>query len=574
MTNHTCRLTVLSIALATLVGCATTASAPVASPALAAAIAQLDGGQPREAAVALETQAATLRGAARSQALADAAWGWQLAGDSARAQSLLAQVNTRHLTGSSAARHQLLQAELALAAGQPAQALGWLEGAGSDGGIHAPLQVRWLQATARAREASGDGFAAAAALARLLPLVDDGTRQQSLRDIARLLAAVDDTTLRSRSAALPTGDALYNHAGRVMMARGLTLPRPLELDPASLPDLSRRIAAASDGYQPPARIAVLLPLSGQMATAAGPVRDGLLAGYFGEQRQRPELRFIDTHGTAAGTLAAYDQALAAGADYVIGPLGRDEVDALFARSSLPVPVQALNHGRDLPPPGHLAFSLAPEDDGLMAAEYLLARQRGKAVVIHSNDDTGRRAAAAFAASFQQRGGQVAATVAVSDNPADVSAQLAGSADAVFLAVRGAQARALVPQLSLAGLGGALRVGSSQLTSGTGNAEQDMVLDGIVFPAERWTSHGVAGLPSAATLASRLPTARGGAARLFAFGHDAWQISTYLPRLLGANGQGMPAATGTLYLDGTGKVQRRPTWSTFSAGRSQPLADGR
>ena len=571
MKNAPLRLTALSISLALLAGCATTAVNPATSPAVNAALIQLESGQPREAAVALETQAGNLRGVARSQALADAAWGWHLAGDGARAQSLLTQVNERQLTGASNQRYRLLQAINALAGNQPAQALGWLNNSET---IHAPLQAPWLQTTAAAQQAQNDLFGAAATLSRVLPLLPAEQRGQLQAEIAGLLARVDDNSLRDRSAALPAGDAFYNLAGRALIARGLTLPRPLELDLSSLPDFSSRAAAEQDGYRPPERIAVLLPLSGQMATAAGPVRDGLLAGYYAEHRRRPELTFIDTAGNAAGALAAYDQAVAAGVDYVIGPLGRDEVDALFARQLLPVPVQALNHGRNLPPPGHLAFSLAPEDDGLMAAEFLLGRERRNAVVVHSNDDNGRRAAAAFSKQFQQRGGQVLASVVVSDTPADVSAQLQVGADAVFLAVRGAQARALAPQLALAGLSGATRVGSSQLTSGTGKPEEDIVLEGIAFPSERWASHGVSGLPAVSDLSTRLPTARGAAARLLAFGFDAWKISAYLPRLASSTDQGLPAATGLLYLDGSGQVLRRPSWSTFSAGHVQPIRDAR
>ena len=72
----------------------------------------------------------------------------------------------------------------------------------------------------------------------------------------------------------------------------------------------------------------------------------------------------------------------------------------------------------------------------------------------------------------------------------------------------------------------------------------------------------------------MPTARGAAARLFAFGHDAWKISAYLPRLATSTDQGLPAATGLLYLDGSGQVLRRPVWSTFSGGHAQPIVDGR
>ena len=87
---------------------------------------------------------------------------------------------------------------------------------------------------------------------------------------------------------------------------------------------------------------MLLPLSGQLATAAAPVRDGLLAGYYGENRQRPEVVFYDTAGTPAGAVAAYARAVSEGSDFVVGPLGRDEVTAVYRESALNVPGLALN----------------------------------------------------------------------------------------------------------------------------------------------------------------------------------------------------------------------------------------
>jgi G:T-mismatch repair DNA endonuclease (very short patch repair protein) len=197
---------------------------------------------------------------------------------------------------------------------------------------------------------------------------------------------------------------------------------------------------------------------------------------------------------------------------VVGPLGRDEVDAVYGRQQLQVPVLALNRGKDAPPAGSAGFSLAPEDDGIVAAEYLRGRERNRALVISSNDDTGRRSAAAFAQRFAQRGGQVVATVGVSDAVGDVGAQVrnAGQVDAVFLAVRAPQACLLAPQLALAGAGGATRVGTSQLTVGSGKVEEDVALDGIVYPNEAWNVRSVSGLPSASQVASTLPSARGAA----------------------------------------------------------------
>jgi len=573
MNKPAARISALSLSLMLLAGCATTSltSAPE-SPAQSQALALIEQGKPRDAALQLEAQAATLRGTARSNTLADAAWAWHLAGDSARARSLLAQLTARQLSGASLQRFQLASAELALADKQPAQALALLKEHGDN--VHPSLRTRWYLARANALQASGDSFAAATERARAHAGLAGTARNENQAAIAGLLGTLDDATLRSRAAALPANDPLYNFAGRALIARGLPLPRPFDREGAAQFDTSKRPPAMSDGYRPPAKMAVLLPLSGRLATAAQPVRDGLLSAYYGESRRRPDINFFDTAGTPAGALAAYDKAVASGADFVVGPLGRDEVDAVYGRQPLQVPVLALNRGKDAPPAGSAGFSLAPEDDGIVAAEYMRGRERNRALVINSNDDTGRRAAAAFAQRFAQRGGQVAATVAVGDAVGDIGTQVrnAGQIDAVFLAVRAPQARLLAPQLALAGAGGATRVGTSQLTTGSGKAEEDVALDGIIYPNEAWNVRSVSGVPSAAQVAQTLPSARGAAGRLFAFGADAWKISAYLEKL--SNEGGLDGATGTLYLDSNGNILRQPAWSTFSGGRPMPIAGGR
>ena len=575
MNKPAARITTLSLSLLLLAGCATTSVAPVASPGQQAAIALLEQGKPREAAQQLEAEAAQARGAGKARLLADAAFAWHEAGDDARARLLLPQVQPRQLAGASQQRHALLAAELALADKQPGGVLPLL-GAQLPDQLPAALQARWYLARAQARGAAGDAFASAGELARADPLLSGEQRSDNQRAINRQLASLDDATLSQRSAALPVGDPLYNHAGRALIGRGLPLPRPFERAPAWQAGADKLPPAAADGYRPPHKLAVLLPLSGSLATAAAPVRDGLLAGYYAEQRNRPQLDFIDTRGTPSGTTAAYEQAVASGADFVVGPLSRDEVDALFGPQPLPVPVLALNRGKDAPPAGSADFSLAPEDDGIMAAEYLLARERGNVLVISSNDDNGRRAAAAFGERFSERGGRVAANIGIGtgDGLTDIGAQLrqASGIDAVFLAVKGSQARMLAPQLALAGLAGASRVGTSQLLSGTGRIEEDMALDGIVFPSDAWSTRGTAGLPSASTLAATLPTARGPAARLFAFGFDAWKISAYMEVLAGS--KGLEGATGNLHLDGLGNVLRTPVWSTFRGGQPLAIGDGR
>lgn len=563
------------LALLLAAGCASTPGGmPAAAPEHAAALAQLDQGQPREAAQRLEALASGARGNTRLALLADAAFAWHEAGDDARARSLAAQVDARRVSGAARARLALLNAELALAAQQPAAVQAAL--AGSDPtALPAALQARWQLASAQGLEAGGDALAAAAARARADAGLAGDARQDNRQAIERLLSSLDDARLASSAAALPAGDPLYNFAGRALVRRGLPLPRPF--DTAQAWNFDQRAPAAADGYRPPLKLAVLLPLSGQLAVAAGPVRDGLLAGYHAEPRPRPPVAFYDTLGTPAGAVAAYARAVADGNDFVVGPLGRDEVAAVFAQAEAGVPSLALNRAAAAPPPGHLAFSLAPEDEGIAAADYLLAREHRKVLVIGGTDENGKRAVEAFRARLGERGGEVAGIVGVGEAPGDVSAQLvqaaSAGADSVFLAVRAPQARALAPQLAQAGLGTRTRVATSQLVSGAGKPDEDAVLDGIVFPGEAWIARGVAGLPPHSQVTAMLPTARGGGARLFAFGHDAWLISAFLERLVTRRDGQLHGATGTLRLDGFGNVVRQPQWSTFSGGVVQPLVGG-
>lgn len=422
-------------------------------------------------------------------------------------------------------------------------------------------------------------IAQASALARNHETLSGQAKIDNGREIERIVAGLDNATLGHEAAMLGSGDPLYNFVGRELLRRGMTLPRPFDREGNWRFSAGGRAPADRDGYRPPRKLAVLLPLTGGMATAASPVRDGLLAGYYGEHRTRPDIVFYDTTGTPAGTVAAYQKAAAEGADYVVGPLGRDEVGALFKEQQLTVPVLALNRGPAAPPNGNASFALAPEDDGIAAAEYLVSRKARRVLVLVGSDDGMRRSATAFREHLLSRGGAVVETLNIAEKPADsttalqAAAQKEGGVDAVFLALKGAQARALAPQLVAAGFAAKPRVATAQLLSGTGKPEQDKLLDGIAFPTEAWGVQGIAGLPSADSTGKTLSTARGPAAKLFAFGYDAWLLTAYLEKIANNANDQLPGATGALRIDGFGNIVRTPAWSVFSNGQIVALGNG-
>ncbi|MCR6494842.1 penicillin-binding protein activator [Thermomonas sp. S9] len=385
--------------------------------------------------------------------------------------------------------------------------------------------------------------------------------------IERLLTALDDATLARDAARLPAEDPLYAFAGRALLRRGLPLPHPFARSEADF-GAAQRPPAEADGYRPPLQVALLLPLSGPQAPAAAAVRDGYLSGYYGETRRRPQLRFYDTVGGAQAALA---RAAADGNDFAVGPLLREDVDAVFADAP-PLPLLALNRGDRSPTPGSAAFSLSPEDEGVSLALALAERGRRHVLLIAGSEVAQQRTAHAAETLLRQRGAQVTrlpATPAL----ASALAALTPAPDAVLLVLKGPQARSVVPQLALANLGQLPRYASSQITQGTGKPDEDSALDGTLFPTEPWLVEPVPGLPSQAVAAAQVVTAKGPAARLFAFGLDAWRLTGYLQHLALQPNATLRGATGRLQLDGFGNVQRQPAWSQFRGGRPLSLPDG-
>ncbi|MBS3896157.1 penicillin-binding protein activator [Silanimonas sp.] len=563
------RLPVLLLLVAALAGCATAPRPRELGQTELDARALDAAGRHAEAAVAWRSLAAQGRG------VDDAAWHlyaaealWRSAQLEAAAAEL-AQSPRRRLQGIDPLRHDLVSAALALAAGRTREALPVL--AAEPQGLPPTLQSDWLDLRARALLAAGDRFAAAAALVRRAPLLEGEARARVLREAGRHLQALPDADLRQGIARLDAESALLPLALREARRRGLAIDT-LAAAPVALAE--GRLPPAIDGYHPPRRMAVLLPLSGERAAAGRAVRDGLLAGFHGETRHRPTLVFLDTGGTPEGARRARDRALAEGADLLLGPLGREEVVALAAEP-MPVAWLALNR-MAVTAPGSGSFALTPEDEGAAVAQRLLDQGLQRALAVAEPDDTAQRALAGFRERFTLAGGQLLAVAAldpIGGTAAQALATLApqaGEAQALFLAARAPALRILLPQREAHGLGG-LPVLATSLVQAGADPRLDRELDGLQFPELPWLL-GLGGGPGdAEALARRLPSARGSAARLFAFGYDAWTVATHLDALRG--GALRNGATGGLGIDAAGVVERSPAWAEFAEGRSRPVAPG-
>ena len=165
------------------------------------------------------------------------------------------------------------------------------------------------------------------------------TMSESLQSIA---SQIQDTLSNAERRARDVGYQLAKNefgAQPSQLARQLagwkqSFPNhPAQTDmPAGLGDLATTDTGSLQ------QVAVFLPLSGNLEAQGAAIRNGMLMSYKENQGQFT-LNFYDTQGKAMGDL--YKQAIQEGANMIIGPLLKDQVEELL-KASPTVPVLALN----------------------------------------------------------------------------------------------------------------------------------------------------------------------------------------------------------------------------------------
>lgn len=347
-------------------------------------------------------------------------------------------------------------------------------------------------------------------------------------------------------------------------------------------------------------IALMLPLSGRASAPAAQIRDGFLTAYYQlSPATRPRLRVYDT--AVASFADSLAEATASGAEFIVGPLTREEVvaaaDILTTRPTL----LALNFlPPDKPTPEKFyQFALSPEDDARAVARFISSSGRRRGVVLTPEGDWGSRVASAFDEELQAAGGYVLGQATFGNNTRNANdfgpsiMQVLRTDDSslrsqriqatigqkleleprrrpdiqfIFAPSQPAAARLLRPQLRfhLAGDIPTYTLGDAYEPHPTANQE----IEGIMFPDMPWmlsVDNRPTEIREAATAAfGDSPSKRG---RLFAFGFDAFRIAEALKRGSSIDPQGL---TGTLTLDAQGRVRRELQWVRIKSGEPTPL----
>jgi len=368
----------------------------------------------------------------------------------------------------------------------------------------------------------------------------------------------------------------------------------------SLRQQAAAAAAAQPGPQPPvsasgaARLALLLPVTGRTAAAALSVRDGFMTAFYeSASAARPDIRIYDT---GAGSVAeAISRATAEGADFIVGPLTREEIVAAAGLASRHPPILALNFlpPDKVAPPGFYEFALSPEDEARDVARRILADGHRIGIAFVPAGDWGTRVLAAFSQELQAGGGtllshtaidsgltdyadQIKAALRLSDSEARhrrlesiLGTKLAfeprrrGDIQFIFAAAPAGMERLLRPQLRFHFAGDIATYATSDAFEPDPRANQD--LEALMFPDMPWMlgSELANAVRTAAQAAWPNGEARRG--RLFAFGFDAYRLALLLRTHPDPASVSIEGLTGHLRLDRDRHVRRDLEWAQLKNG---------
>lgn len=343
----------------------------------------------------------------------------------------------------------------------------------------------------------------------------------------------------------------------------------------------------------PQQIAVLLPMSGRQQQAALAVRDGLLAAYFqADDAARPQMRFYDLN--QAGTVATYQQAISDGADFVVGPLLKEEVEEL-AEAGISAPTLTLNFlpeesSRSV---GFYQFSLSPEDEARQIAQRAAALGQLRALVLAPDNDWGERLLNSFNEELRSLGGQILDFQLYDPRDPDYSSTIErlllidesrarhdrlkanlgiklgyeprrrADIDIIFMAARARNGKLIRPQLRFHYAGDVPTYSTSAIYEEGSRNNSD--LNGIMFPDVPWViaPDGLS-VEVRQTLDKYWPDQAERRSRLYALGFDAYRLIPIVNS--GIESIEIEGMTGTLYFDNRNRVLRRLRWAKMQRGQ--------
>ena len=375
----------------------------------------------------------------------------------------------------------------------------------------------------------------------------------------------------------------------------------------------------TEAYRKPAKVALLLPTNGPLASAGRAVRDGFIAAYYhsidqlstqepsdAANNSAPEIIILDTSSGNVNDLI--NTAQIQGAELIIGPLDKNKVMEVNETRGSGVPILALNYADSDPEASktHLRstdlnffqYGLSTEDEARMAAKRGLLDGHKRAIVLAPNSSWGRKTANSFTEEWLKGGGELAGQGSFSKDTQ--YSKLAGEVlqveqsqqrarqlsrtlrsklgfearrrqdvDMIFMPAHPQEARQLKPALSYQFAGNLPVYSTSTAFSGITEQSRDQDLNNLRIPVMHWYIPNNRN-PLEKEIIDIWSGAKSQYGSLYAMGADAFRLYPRLHQLASLPGSRIEGLTGSLSIDNDGRIVRELSWHIFRNGRLSPL----
>lgn len=348
----------------------------------------------------------------------------------------------------------------------------------------------------------------------------------------------------------------------------------------------------------PKHIALILPLQ---EAAGNAIQEGFLSAYYQSlsvSRDVPQISVFDSTGLT-DIHDTFDQAVASGADLIIGPLNKKLVNQISERIEIPVPTLALNYAdEDRPAENLFQFGLAPEDEISQVIDLAWeAGYRNAAVIIPDNLDY-QRLETFFIETWTNQGGQVVSSarfigdsdyaevikrlMAIDSSEAraeklldllprlnmEFTPRRRSDIDFIFLAANPRQGRQLKPTLAFYFAGDIPVFSMPSVYDGQENQTGNRDLDGIIFTDAPWVLNPTYQLRD--EVDTNLRQAQGPLQRLRAMGIDSFRLYPRLKQFSNNSISSLRGTTGVLTMSENRRIHRSLTTARFEDGIAVPF----
>ena len=367
---------------------------------------------------------------------------------------------------------------------------------------------------------------------------------------------------------------------------------------SQLPDAVRQLINLTP-YQPK-RVAVLLPLQGQFRPHAQAIQYGILAA--ASSKQATSLVFIDSQQSPEAMQQQVEQAQA---EFVIGPLLKDQVDSVSKIDNWPWPTLFLNSkDNNITKAEQFYFALSMEDEASQMAQLFAQKNYRRPVVISSANNISVRMQQHFAAEWRKLGNDapemhqfnskeeletlinsLLETDRSRERVKQISALLSQKLeadphsrldiDAIYLIADPVQTRLFKPFVDVSVSQTAPRLpvyASSRSHSTSLDSTDQRDLNGLTFTEMPWMLSEQGSVELRQQYQQLFADQDETLQRLFAMGYDAYQLVGSLRQQQQLPATVFPGLTGQLRLTPQGSIVRQLSWASYRNNRLRPVQE--